>query len=86
MGRQTESKSKNWGHTFIAIRPDAFVDDFESKVDSVIECIKESVPEGDVRIAGERSAMIAAERKKAGILPIPETVWESICSTAEKKD
>merc|ERR1719203_370074 len=80
---QCESKkvTKNWGHTFIVIQPNALVDDFESKAASILETVKSS---GDnIRIPGENSAKIAAERRKAGIMPIPEKIWESILNTAE---
>ena len=36
-----------------------------------------------IRIPGENSAKIAAERTKAGKLPIPAKIWESICATAK---
>jgi len=80
---QCESKkvAKSWGHTFIAIQPDALVDDFPSKAASIIETVKASGP--SIRIPGERSALIAAERQAAGTLPIPENIWASIQHTAE---
>uniref|UniRef100_A0A7S1GNK2 Malate dehydrogenase n=1 Tax=Cyclophora tenuis TaxID=216820 RepID=A0A7S1GNK2_CYCTE len=80
---QVESKkeARSWGHTFLAIQPDCLVDDFPAKASSIIETVKSS-GEG-IRIPGERSAQIAAERKAAGVMPIPEKIWESICHTAE---
>lgn len=80
---ECESKkvAKSWGHTMIAINPNALVDDFPSKADSIIAAVKAS---GDnIRIPGERSARTAIERKEAGVLPIPEKIWEAIQYTAE---
>lgn len=80
---QVESKkvAKNWGHTFIAIRPSAMVDNFEEKVSSIIATVKAS---GDsIRIPGERSAKTAEERRAANSMPIPTRIWESILNTAE---
>ena len=79
---QCESKrsAKNWGHTFIAIDPNALVDDFESRTASIIDTVKISGP--DVRIPGERSAETARLRRSSGEMPIPTAIWESICSTA----
>ena len=81
---QCESKkaAKNWGHTLIAIQPDALVDDFEGKAASVLAAVKASGP--NIRIPGEKSATIALEREAAGEMPIPEKIWESICKTAEE--
>ena len=80
---EVESKkaAKNWGHTLIAIQPGALVDGFEAKAASVIGAVKGSGP--GIRIPGENSAKIAAERTKAGKLPIPAKIWESICATAK---
>mmetsp|Transcript_3877 Transcript_3877/g.7473 ORF Transcript_3877/g.7473 Transcript_3877/m.7473 type:complete len:403 (+) Transcript_3877:78-1286(+) len=82
---QIESKktAKNWGHLFIAIKPDALVDDFPSKVESIIEAVKQSGT--GIRIPGERSNLTALERKEAGVLPIPTKIWESILETASRK-
>lgn len=80
---QVESKkaAKSWGHTFVCIRPEALTYDFANKVTSIIETVKAS---GDtVRIPGERSARTAQERLRAGVLPIPSKVWETIQHTAE---
>lgn len=80
---ECESKkvAKSWGHTFIAIQPNALVDDFDVKAASVIAAVKAS---GDnIRIPGERSAQTAEERKASGVMPIPEKIWESITRTAE---
>jgi LDH2 family malate/lactate/ureidoglycolate dehydrogenase len=80
---ECESKkvAKSWGHTFIAINPNALVDDFDGKAASIIATVKAS---GDgIRIPGERSAKTAEERKAAGVMPIPEKIWESILNTAE---
>jgi LDH2 family malate/lactate/ureidoglycolate dehydrogenase len=77
----SKKTAKSWGHVFIAINPDALVDDFEGKAASVIAAVKAS---GDtIRIPGERSAKTAEERKAAGVMPIPEKIWESIVYTAE---
>lgn len=80
---QVESKkaAKSWGHTFIAIQPEMLVDDFCSKSQSIINTVKASGP--DIRIPGERSAIIAKQRMESGVLPIPEKIWESICNTAK---
>jgi LDH2 family malate/lactate/ureidoglycolate dehydrogenase len=77
----SKKTAKSWGHTFIAIDPHKLVDDFPEKAASVIRTVKAS---GDnVRIPGERSARLAEERRQAGVMPIPEKIWESICRTAE---
>lgn len=80
---QVESKSaaKSWGHTFIAIQPNALVDDFPRKAASIIATVKASGE--NIRIPGERSAKIADERRRAGVMPIPVKIWESITRTAE---
>jgi len=80
---EVESKkvAKDWGHTFIAIRPGVLVDNFEEKSASVIAAVKASG--NNIRIPGERSMKTAEERKAAGVMPIPEKIWESIVSTAE---
>lgn len=80
---QVDSKAlaRNWGHLMIAVRPSALTDDFEKKASSVIDAVKTS-GEG-IRIPGERSAKTAADRKAAGVMPIPERIWESILQTAE---
>lgn len=79
---ECESKkiAKNWGHTLIAIQPDALVDDFDRKAASIIAAVKASGL--NIRIPGEKSVQIAVERRALGKLPIPEEVWESICKTA----
>lgn len=80
---QVESKkvAKNWGHLFIGIRPSALTDDYENKVTSVIETVKASGD--DIRIPGERSAMLAQENLKKGTIPIPVKIWEQILHTAQ---
>lgn len=80
---EVESKkaAKSWGHTFIAIQPDMLVDNFRNKSQSIIDTVKASGTA--IRIPGERSAEMAKERLEAGILPIPEKIWESICNTAK---
>jgi LDH2 family malate/lactate/ureidoglycolate dehydrogenase len=79
---QVESKkaAKSWGHTFIAIRPDGLVDDFDEKAASIIATVKASGV--TVRIPGERSAVTAQERKALNAMPVPEKIWESIVYTA----
>ena len=81
---QCESKkaAKSWGHLFIAINPNALVDDYEDKVSSIIETVKQSSSEG-IRIPGESSTRIANARREAGVLPIPKKIWDSILHTAE---
>lgn len=85
---QVESKeaAQSWGHLFVAIQPQALVDDFESRAASVIATVKASSGSKDhlIRIPGERSAQTAQERKAAGVMPIPQAIWQSICETAEK--
>jgi len=77
----SKKEAKSWGHTMIAIRPDAFVDDFEGKAASIIATVKAS---GDgIRIPGERSALMAQERTAAGVMPIPTKIWESILHTSQ---
>mmetsp|Transcript_14461 Transcript_14461/g.31795 ORF Transcript_14461/g.31795 Transcript_14461/m.31795 type:complete len:359 (-) Transcript_14461:253-1329(-) len=78
---ESKKSTKNWGHTFIAIKPDALVDDFERKSASVIAAVKDSG--GNIRIPGERSMITAIKRKEEGTLPVPETIWNSILHTAE---
>ena len=80
---QCESKkvAKSWGHTFIAIKPSALVDDFESKAASILAAVKASG--AGIRIPGENSIKVAQERQAAGTMPIPKAIWESICNTAE---
>ncbi len=80
---QVESKkmAQSWGHTFIAINPHAFVDDFEEKSASILRTVQASGE--NVRIPGERSVKTAQERQAAGVLPIPQTIWDSICHTAQ---
>ena len=81
---QVESKkvAKSWGHTFVAIRPEALTDDYETKVASVLATVKASGPH--IRIPGERSAQTAAERRATGVMPIPTKIWESIQRTAKE--
>mmetsp|Transcript_62429 Transcript_62429/g.92770 ORF Transcript_62429/g.92770 Transcript_62429/m.92770 type:complete len:404 (+) Transcript_62429:8-1219(+) len=86
---QVESKkvAKSWGHTFIAIRPEDLVDDYDEKVASILETVKASGGGGGenglVRIPGENSAKIAAERRAVGYMPIPIQIWESIVETSQ---
>jgi LDH2 family malate/lactate/ureidoglycolate dehydrogenase len=69
---RVQKKAKSWGHTFIAIRPDGLVDDFETKAAFVILAVKASGPA--IRIPG---SVLPKQ------LPIPEKIWESICNTAK---
>ena len=81
LGLAEKKTAKSWGHTFIAINPNDLVDDFETKAAAVIQAVKAS---GDgVRIPGERSMTTAEARRKAGVMPIPRKIWESITHTAE---
>ena len=78
---ESKKAAKSWGHTFIAIRPADLVDNFEERSASIIATVKAS---GDhVRIPGERSATTAQKRREAGVMPIPEKIWESIVHTAK---
>ena len=81
---QVESKkvAKSWGHTLIAIQPEGLVDDFAGKASSVLQAVKASGPK--IRIPGESSAKIAAERNASGTMPIPAKIWESINLTAKE--
>ena len=72
--------AKSWGHTFIAIQPDTLTDHFPRKAASIIAAVKASG--ADVRIPGERSSQTAIHRKDAGMMPIPERIWQSIVHTA----
>ena len=80
---QVESKktAKSWGHTFIAIRPDDLVENFDELSASIITAVKAAGP--TVRIPGERSAVTAKERKEAGMMPVPEQIWDSIVHTSK---
>eukprot|EP00967_Tisochrysis_lutea_P147207 scaffold279328_cov26-Tisochrysis_lutea.AAC.2 len=80
---QCDSKkaAKSWGHLMIAIKPSGLVDDFESKAASILQTVKASGP--SIRLPGESSAKIAAERQKQGTLPIPVGVWSVITETAK---
>jgi LDH2 family malate/lactate/ureidoglycolate dehydrogenase len=82
LGQGSKKAAKNWGHTIIAIQPEAFVDDFETKAASVLQTVKASG--ANIRIPGESSSRIAAERTAKGSLPISKAIWESICKTAEE--
>ena len=75
-----KKEARNWGHTFVAIRPDALVDDFDAKASSICAAVKASGP--SVRIPGESSAKTAAARVAADELPIPAKIWASIQHTA----
>lgn len=63
-------------------QPEGLVDDFEGKSASVLAAVKASG--ANVRIPGERSAKMAAERAAADALPIPKRIWDSICKTAQE--
>ena len=75
-----KKEARNWGHAFVAIRPDALVDDFDAKASSICAAVKASGP--SVRIPGESSAKTAAARVAADELPIPAKIWASIQHTA----
>jgi LDH2 family malate/lactate/ureidoglycolate dehydrogenase len=80
---QVESKkeARSWGHTFVAIRPEDLVDSFDEKAASIIATVKQSGV--NVRIPGERSAVMAQEQRETGTMPIPEKIWESIVHTSK---
>lgn len=82
LGREVKKTAKSWGHTFIAIDASGLGDDFASKAHSVMTAVKESGPA--IRLPGENSAKIAAERTAAGKMPLPKAIWDSICKTAEE--
>jgi len=75
---QCESKktAKSWGHTVIAINPDMLTDDFASKASSVCNTVKASAD--GIRLPGESSSKIAAERTAANKLPVTKKVWDMI--------
>lgn len=79
---EVESKkvAKSWGHTFIAMQPDALTDHFPRKAASIVAAVKASG--ANVRIPGERSSQTAIHRRDAGMMPIPERIWQSIVHTA----
>jgi LDH2 family malate/lactate/ureidoglycolate dehydrogenase len=77
----SKREAKSWGHAMIAIRPSALTDNFDVKAASILEAVKASG--SHIRIPGERSTRTAAERRMAGVMPIPVNIWESICRTAE---
>lgn len=80
-------KAKSWGHTFICINPNDLVDYFDLKAASIVNTVKSSAGDGGnndmIRIPGERSMKTAEERKKAGVMPIPIKIWESIVNTSQ---
>lgn len=80
---QCDSKkvAKSWGHSMIAIRPDALVDGFAEKAASVLSTVKASG--ASIRLPGESSARNAAQRRSAGTMPIPVNIWKSIQDTAK---
>ena len=82
LGQENKKTAKSWGHTIIAIQPDMLVDDFESKAESVMKTVRESATPA-IRLPGDSSSRIAAERTAAGKMPIPAEIWKSICHTAE---
>ena len=49
---------------------------------SVIQAVKASGQ--SIRLPGEGSSKVAAERQAAGTMPIPTKIWESICKTAKE--
>ena len=78
---ESKKKAQSWGHVVVVLRPEALVDDFPRKAASVIAAVQASG--AAVRIPGERSARTAEERRQAGVMPIPERIWESIVHTAK---
>lgn len=81
----SKKEAKNWGHVFVCIRPDLLVDDYPSKVSSILEAVKASAGDGGgiVRIPGQRSADTARERRARGVVPVPTKIWESIVHTSQ---
>ena len=77
---ESKAKAKSWGHTVIAFKPELLVDDFAAKASSICAAVKAS-GEG-VRLPGEKSAQVGAERKAAGTIPVPPKVWASITAKA----
>ena len=77
---QCESKkaAKSWGHTLIAIDPEAFVDDFPAKAAAVLAAVKASGP--NIRLPGESSAKTATPTSPAGSRSTPacsSSAWAS---------
>jgi delta1-piperideine-2-carboxylate reductase len=77
----SKKAAHSWGHTVIGIQPAALVDDFPAKAASIIATVQASG--AAVRIPGARSAATARQRREAGVMPIPERIWESIVQTAQ---
>ena len=81
-GRPSPRGASTRADTLIAIRTAGLVDDFEAKAASVVETVKAS-GQNQIRLPGESSTRIAAERAAAGTMPIPTKIWESIQHTAQ---
>jgi LDH2 family malate/lactate/ureidoglycolate dehydrogenase len=91
LGQVASSKkeARNWGHVFVCIQPNLLVDDYASKVSSILETVQASG--GDVggggssriRIPGQRSMETAQERRAKGTIPVPTKIWESILHTSK---
>jgi LDH2 family malate/lactate/ureidoglycolate dehydrogenase len=77
----SKKTAMSWGHTFIAINPKMLVDEYEEKVTSIVDTVRSSGTA--VRIPGERSTKTSIDRQRAGQMPIPTKIWESILRTAE---
>ena len=65
----------------IAIDPNAMVDGFAGRAAAIIKAIATSHPAG-VRLPGDSSGAIKAQRQAAGQVPVPKKVWDSITATA----
>ncbi|KAG7340324.1 malate dehydrogenase [Nitzschia inconspicua] len=80
----SKKEAKNWGHVFIGIQPNLLVDDYNSKVSSILETVRASAGDGNqIRIPGQRSTETAQERRSKGVVPVPSKIWESILRTAQ---
>ena len=79
VGQEVKKDAKSWGHTFLCIKPDALVDDFDEKAAAVCG----AVAAAGARVPGDRSAAEARSRIAADELPVPRKIWESITRTAE---
>ena len=77
-GAVSKKEAKSWGHTFVCIKPEALVDDFETRASAVCDAVRAA----GARVPGENSAKTADARVAADALPIPATIWESIQKTA----
>mmetsp|Transcript_23198 Transcript_23198/g.71316 ORF Transcript_23198/g.71316 Transcript_23198/m.71316 type:complete len:341 (+) Transcript_23198:83-1105(+) len=82
-GDVTKGAAKNWGHTVIAIDPNAMQEGFAQRAAQIISAVAESHPDG-VRLPGDSSYAIAKKNNDAGTVPVPQNIWDVIQATAAK--